>query len=327
MKIAASFITLLFSLFWVPSLLAAPYKVLVVMSYEEDFHWSKSIKVGIESALLTHADLTFFYMDTKVNRSGGPEKAKEAFEVYKAIQPDGVITIDDNAQSMFVLPYLKGKVSTPIMFAGVNAEPSVYGFPNKHISGVLERGHIRESIAFLKQLMPDVNSVGFLVKDSASGKAVISQVALEKEAYPALSCGIKYVKNDVDVDTASAELEKLCDAVYIDGAAGINKSGGGTFTYTELFSRVDKQFSGPIIGANRHHVESGAFSAVIKTGYEQGETSARMLLKAMQGTPLAELPITRNYRGRRVLSALALKKFNISPRPVLLKGVELIRGL
>lgn len=304
---------------------AAPFKVLVVMSYEEDFHWSQAIKKGIESSLLTEADLTFFYMDTKVNKAGGIQKASEAFQLFQSLNPNGVITVDDNAQSMFVVPYLKDKVSTPVMFAGVNAPPVKYGFPNPHISGVLERGHIRESIVFLQQLKPEVNRVGFITKNSPSGKAVIGQVKQEKEGYAADVCGIEFVETVADVKLAAKRLSETCHAVYVDGAAGI-KSANGSLSYRELFKEIALHFDGPIIGANSHHVESGAFSAVVKTGYEQGETAARMLLRAMKGTPVSEISVTRNYRGKRVLNATAIKQFGISPRPVLLRGVQLVRG-
>lgn len=324
-SLALTFILSCFT-FFASSAFAAPFKVLVVMSYEQDFHWSKAIKKGIESALLTEADLTFFYMDTKVNKAGGDQKASEAFALYKSLNPDGVITIDDNAQSMFVVPYLKDKVSTPVMFAGVNAAPAKYGFPNNHISGVLERGHIRESIVFLQQLMPEVRRIGFITKDSPSGKAVIGQVEEEKSDYAARICGIEFVHDVATVKAAAKSLSESCDAVYIDGAAGIKKPQGGSLSYSELFSLVAQDFSGPIIGANGHHVESGAFSAVVKTGYEQGNRAGSLLLKAMQGTPVSEIPVTRNYRGKRVLNATAVKKFSITPRPVLLRGVQLVRG-
>ncbi len=66
------------------------------------------------------------------------------------------------------------------MFSGVNAEAEKYGFPNSHISGILERGHIRESIAFSRQLDPAIRSVAFIARDSPSGQALFQQY--EKES-------------------------------------------------------------------------------------------------------------------------------------------------
>ena len=43
------------------ALAGEPYKVLVVMSYEEDNPWCKEIREGIESVLSTSAELEYFY--------------------------------------------------------------------------------------------------------------------------------------------------------------------------------------------------------------------------------------------------------------------------
>ena len=126
---------------------SSSFKVLVVMSYHESMPWVKEIKEGIDSEIEGVCDLKYFYMDTKRNIEGGPQKAKEAYAMYLDFRPDGVIAADDNAQSMFVVPYLKNKVKTPVVFCGVNHEPDTYGYPASNITGVLERDHIGESIA------------------------------------------------------------------------------------------------------------------------------------------------------------------------------------
>ena len=138
--------------------------VLVVMSYEQNNPWCKEIKEGIETALNDQYKATYFYMDTKINMAGGKGKASEAYALYQKLQPKGVIAADDNAQWMFVIPYLKNKVNTPVMFCGVNAEAEKYGYPTSNVSGILERGHIKESITFFKQLVSEAETIGFYPK-------------------------------------------------------------------------------------------------------------------------------------------------------------------
>ena len=79
---------------------ASPYKILVVMSYEVDFPWCGDISEGIESVVGDTGEIRYFYMDTK-DLAGGEKKAKEAYDLFLAYQPDGVIASDDNAQSIF----------------------------------------------------------------------------------------------------------------------------------------------------------------------------------------------------------------------------------
>ena len=261
------------------------FQVLVVMSYEENNPWSIEIKEGIESVLAAGSDLHFVYMDTKVNFDGGPQKAAVAYEAYQKLSPDGVITVDDNAQWMFVEPYLKNKVDMPIMFCGVNAKAEKYGFPNQHISGTLERGHIRESIAFMKQLRTDFERACFLTRESPSGLSLKQQVEEDQQQFIVENGGFYMVNSTNDLSRLSSTLTQNCDAIYIDSLEGIVDDGGKALNHRQVFQALEQIYPGPFIGANRYHVEQGALSAVVKTGQEQGRTAAKMLLKAMRGTP------------------------------------------
>lgn len=305
---------------------ATSCKVLTVMSYEEDNPWCVEIKEGIDSVLADVCDVKYFYMDTKKDLEGGPQKAQEAYTLYQEYQPDGVITADDNAQTMFVVKYLQGSGETPVMFCAVNAEPETYGYPSSSISGVLERWHIKESLAFMKQLDPSVKTVGFIAKDSPSGQALLHQVESESDTYPAKFTTFKLPKTKQELVTVITELkEQQTDVIYMDSMEGILDEAGKPLTSREIIGFTSQTSGKPVIGANRYHLEQGALCAVIKTGQEQGRTAAEMLLKAMQGTPVAELPITKNQHGKRIVNVTVMKALNIKPQRRALIGVELVK--
>lgn len=304
---------------------AADYKVLVVMSYEEHNPWCKEIKEGIDAVLSETSDITYFYMDTKVDLEGGAAKAKEAFALFEDLRPDGVITADDNAQHMFVLPYLYDKTEAPVMFCGVNADADRYGYPNAHISGILERGHIRESIAFSKQMVPSIENVVFIARNSPSGKALSQQVEEESESFPARKIGVHLLDSIDDIAEFEAGIREQYDAIYIDSLEGIQDTQGRALSNMEAIELLASTFRKPIIGANQYHVEQGALCAVVKTGQEQGKTAAEMLLKAMQGVPIPELLVSRNFRGKRIINVTAMEQLDIKVRPIVLLGATLIK--
>ena len=304
---------------------AAIFKVLVVMSYEQRNPWCMEIKRGIDSALANNCEITYFYMDTKINLGGGKQKAKEAYSLFKKLQPDGVITADDNAQSMFVVPYLKDKIKMPVMFCGVNAEAEEYGYPASNVSGILERGHIRESVALLKQLSPSTKTIAFITKNSPSGEALLRQVEKESGAYLLNVTTLTLVRTVKELVTVSEELKEQCDVIYMDSTAGIVDEKGNPLDTKEIIRILENAFSKPIIAGNEYHVEQGALCAVVKTGDEQGRTAAEMLLKAMQGTPVSEIPITVNCRGKRVINVTVMERFGIRPKPIVLLGAKLVR--
>jgi ABC-type uncharacterized transport system substrate-binding protein len=304
---------------------AASNKIMVVMSYEEDNPWCMQIKEGIDSVLAGDSEIKYFYMDTKKNINGGARKAKEAYELYKHFRPDGVIAADDNAQSMFVLPYLKDKVNTPVMFCAVNAEPVKYGYPASNVSGILERGFVRESIAFAKQLVPSIETVGFLAKDSPSGRAIRKQVESESDTYLTKFTGFKLVQTIEETLTALAAYQKTSDALFITSTNGILDADGKSLDNEQVTKIVAKFYKKPLIGANNFHVKHGVLCAVVKSGNAQGRIAAELLVKAMKGIPINQIPITVNKYGKRMLNVTVMKDLGIKPKRRVLVGTQLVK--
>lgn len=304
--------------------LAAEFKVLVVMSYEENNPWCKEIREGIDGVLAPVADIRYFYMNTKVDRSGGPGRAAEAMALFDSLKPDGVIVADDDAQAMFVVPYLKDKVATPVMFNGVNAAAEKYGYPNAHISGVLERAHVRESLAFAKQLLPALGSACFLTNDVPPGRALRAQVEEEKDSYPVRPRAFHHVKSLRALEALAKPL-RACDVLFVDSLEGIVDDAGKPLGNAEVLGHLAKVYAGPVLGGNRYQVEQGAWAAVVKTGQEQGETAAEMLLRAMRGASPASMPVAKNSKGQRVINVSAMEAHEVSLKPLLLRGAVLVK--
>lgn len=304
---------------------AAPFKVLVVMSYDDSYPWTLEIKEGIDSALKDKCEVKYFYMNTKRDPDHGHEKAKEAYQVYQEFQPDGVIAADDDAQAMFVVPYMKDKVKTPVMFCGVNAEPEQYGFPASNVSGILERLHFMESIAFVQQLIPSVRTVGFIQKDSHSWDMTLKQLEKDLKTFPAEMKGAKKPKTLREAIDMTKELKETCDVLFFETLHGCPDESGRPVTDKEIIPKLAEVFGKATIGANAYHVKSGLLCAVIKMGQEQGEIASQMLLKAMQGTPVSQISITRNKKGRRMLNVTVMKAMRISPKPEMLMNTEIVR--
>ncbi len=309
-----------------PEAFSKPARVLVVMSYERDFPWCADIEEGVRSVLPESCHIRLFYMDTKKNLAGGAEKAKEAFSVFKTFKPDGVIAADDNAQSMFVVPYLKNRVQTPVMFCGVNAEPERYGYPADNVSGILERPHFNESFAFVQQLVPSVKSVGFIIKESPTGRAHYNQTRRETEAYPVTLSAFKMPRTVEELVSMTRAIGENSDALLLAALAGVLDASGRPITEKEGIKIALETFGPkPVVGAESYTVNYGALCAVVRTGQEQGETAARMLLRAMGGMPVSRIPVTRNSRGKRIINATTMKALGIKPRPDILRGAELVR--
>ncbi len=63
--------------------------------------------------------------------------ALAAFELARDLQPDIIITSDDNAAKYLIVPYLVD-TATPVVFTGINGTVREYGFPAKNVTGMVE---------------------------------------------------------------------------------------------------------------------------------------------------------------------------------------------
>ena len=303
---------------------AAHYTVLVVMSYGADFEFVQEIKQGIASVLSDTCHIDYFYMDTKKNIAGGPEKAREAYELYRKRRPDGVIAADDNAQAMFVVPYLKDKVKTPVIFCGVNAAPEKYGYPASNVSGILERHQISQSLAFTKLLVPSIKTFGLMTYDSPSGRSVLAHFEREEHTLPVELAAARFPKTLAEAKTMANSLNRLCDVLFIPSMQGLKDDDGNTIPEKKIILALTRAYARPIIGGNSYNIKYGMLCGVIKNGQEQGAVAAEMLLKAMGGTPISQIRVTRNRRGKAVINVTVMKSFGIKPKPILLKDTALV---
>ena len=304
---------------------SAAYKVLVVFSYGTGYPWVQEIKAGIDSVLAEKAEIRYFYMNTKKNIEGGPQKAEEASAIYKEFQPDGVITVNDNAQSMFAVPFLKDKVKTPVMFCGVNTAPGRYGYPASNVSGVLEQSHIAESIAFVQQLVPTAKRVSFMMKSGHTAKMATSQIKKESNTYSARIVDFKLPTTEQDLVTMAAELKKETDVLFVTSLKGIKDKNGDPLEFLKIMSILTDVFGKPIISTKYPVIQYGGLCGLIASGSQDGSVAAEMLLRAMQGTPVGKIPIVREINSKRIINIDMLKALKIKPNPAALRGAELIR--
>ncbi len=309
-----------------PVLAEERYKVLVVFSYEQDYLWESEIREEIEKILSPFADLSFFYMNTKIALEKGSDKAAEAFALYQKIQPDGVIVGDDNAQSLFVVPYLKNRVSTPVIFCGVNAEPEAYGYPANNVSGILERYHFEEGLSLNRQIVGKTETFAIMVNESPLADLIDRQLTAERDELSAKLIAFLRPKTLTQAVNMAQNIRDKVDLLMLMTLKGIVDNEGRPVNDGESLPAVVEAFNKPITATADFVVQYGALSGVLASGQEQGQQAATMLLSAMRGVPMDQLSVTRNYRGKRIINVSAAKKLGIVLNPMVLRGAKLVRS-
>ena len=299
-------------------------KILVVMSYDREYHGETLIKEGIEENS-TGVNKRYVYLDTKKHLDKGPEKAQKAYDIYKQFKPDVIISVDDHAQSMFILPYIKDKHDTPVVFCGVNDDASQYGYPTSQVTGILEKKHYKQSIHFVKLIVPEIAKIAVLYKENTSNITNVAQIKKEQPGYIVDIKEFLAIKTQQELLKTLGRLEGQVDALMVLNLAGITGYGGRKLGTVETMTFVSDNWPKPTIGASKREIEVGLLCAIAKSNKEQGLVAGQMAKDILAGKSVASIPVTQNRNGQRMINASTAKKLGIKLKPMALLGTELLQ--
>lgn len=299
-------------------------KVLLVFSYHPEYSWVIEETRGVEDVLEGKGiTIEKFYLDTKRRTSAEWKKqvAEDAMKKIEEFKPDLVMVFDDNACELVAKKYI-GK-TIPFVFGGMNGEPGDYGFPAENITGVLERGHVNESIELLKQLVPGLTKAAIITDNSLSSQAFISRVrktTLPIEIY-------EFYSSD-DFDTWKARVEELQSKVDVIGLFlyhTIKEKGKEVSLPAEEVLRWTLENSGlPEFSLFDFTVKGGALCGVTLSGYEQGKATAEIALMILAGASPANISIKYPEKGIPMINETRAKELKINIPKDLLQKVEIV---
>ncbi|MBU0484708.1 MAG: hypothetical protein KKB30_09365 [Proteobacteria bacterium] len=294
------------------------------MSYHQGNTWQDQQREGIES-VLSGAEIQYYYLDAKRNHDGAQARAEEAFNLFQNFKPDAIITADDHAQLMFVVPYLKDKVKTPVIFMGVNNDATKYGFPATNVTGIVEIKHVREGLNFAQLIDHKIKKVAVIYKDNLSNELNVEQLKKEQADYSIKITKFIKLKSMSEAVDMIKTLQKEVDAIFSLNLTGLINEQGEQLETTTSMAKLSLLSQIPIIGAESFDIESGALCGIIKTGQEQGATAARMVYDILNGKNIRDIPITSNKNGQRYINVTTAKRLGIKLDSAAIRGSVLVR--
>lgn len=274
---------------------AATHRILYVDSYHPEYIWSQDCLNGAKGVLAGRKDveLKVFYLDTK--RSNKTEegrlriaqKAKRLIEEYK---PTVVIVADDNAAD-YLAARLFASSSLPFVFSGLNWDASVYGFPNEHVTGMIEVCLVRDLLDTLSSFAKG-KKIGYLASDTESERKELINI---KKRF-----GLKFeerlVKTLSELKAAFVELQRSNDMVIIQECRSVDG-----FDHAKMVEFVRKNTTKPT-GAMQKYLIHYALITYAKVGEEQGEWAARTALAIIDGKKPSDFPVAENRKARIILN-------------------------
>ena len=282
-------------------------RILILHSYDKNYSWVKDINVGLNRVLDSRSDYSvhWYYMDTKLHPT--PEfKNNAGIAARRMIDeapPDIIIAVDDDAQQ-YVTRYYVDHPGIKIVFAGVNNEPQPYGFDHaNNVTGILERiplAALKETLLIAAQRngLKSPLRIQF-IGDRAETVLLDDKYASQYDWAPLQKLDSKLVNTYGEWQQAVLESAGKTDFLITSNYRKIVRSASDSTLVPpgELMAWTESHSPVPIIGVNGFVAEDGAMLAIGTSGYEQGETAAKLAQEILDhGTSTKQLPFIISHQ-------------------------------
>jgi len=292
-------------------------KILYIDSYHEGYVWSDGVTQGIRDGLKgTGVELKVFRMDTKRNRDeefkqASALKAKALIESYK---PDIVIASDDNASKYLIVPHFKNS-DLPFVFCGLNEELSVYGYPFKNTTGMVEQ-HLVKPVIHQLSLQAKGKRLGFLGSNTLTSRKS-QQSYTDKQQ---ITFDKVYFATDFD-DWKSAfiKIQTEVDILILNGPRHIiNWDEKQAIEFVQQNTKIPT-------GAVASWVMPFAMLGIVLVPEGHGQWAASSALKILRGAEPNSIPIHHDTDGKLMLNMKISQQLDLTFTMQQLRIAELLR--
>lgn len=291
------------------------YKILHVMSYHQTWEWNQQQFRGFKDGL---GDLSVSFkvieLDTKrISDEGKIQKrAQQAHDLVKSWQPDLLYTNDDNAQKYVATRYIS--TNLPIVFSGVNRDPSEYGFLSaKNVTGVMEYEHFVPTLNYLRTLEPNIKRLAVIINPGLTWKGVASRIRSQIKNIPDIDVTEWIlVEEQEEFQNAILHLQDKVDAIAMLGVFNIKDKEGNNLDYTEVLKWTQQNSQLPDFSFWETRVERGTLCAVAVSGYEQGLIAGKMARDILKNKKdPASISISSTTKGQPMINLKRAKDLGI----------------
>ena len=256
--------------------------------YYPVYDWSMGEVNGARSILEPAGlEMKVISMDSKRNPDEAFIKAAalQAKVDIEQWQPDLIIACDDNASKYLIEPYYKNH-SIPVVFCGVNWDASIYGYPYKNATGMVEISMIAQLVQELKRYAKG-ERVGVLAGNVISDRKSVRN--FEKKAH------IKF-RHKIFVNTAEQwkkaflMLQNKVDVVIIENSMSI--SGWEPEDMHDFVMHNTRIPTGTVQPVMQPYVLIG----FLQVPEEQGRYAAKTALRILDGELPQNISIVTNHQ-------------------------------
>ena len=217
------------------------------------------------------------------NAQGDQATLTNIVNTFASSDADGFLAIaTPTAQSLATVI-----TDRPVVFAAVT-DPVAAGLvaswesPDANLAGVSDLNPMKDQLELIKEALPEAKTVGIVY----SAGEVNSEVQVTEAEKAAAELGLEIKKATV---TNSSEVQQAAASLDVD--AFLIPTDNTVVSAAESVIQVGEQKQIPVFASDESTMERGAAAGLSVNYTQQGKDAAAIMLKLLEGTPAAEIPV------------------------------------
>lgn len=286
----------------------APYslkdkKIVFIDSYDRSYEWSDRMIKGFERIIIPAGiSYKFIHMDTKKNdtKEYGGKVAVEAKRIIDEYKPDILVAADDPASKYLIMPYYRNS-DIPVLFCAVNWDASVYGYPYKNSTGMIEIDFIEEMVNFLKKYAKGDRLAYICPNDETSRKVA----KIYNENFFNGNLKVHIVNTFTEFRETFLKTQKEADMIILYNNAGIRD-----WNDSEAKDFLMRETKVPT-GSNNPVMSEFVLISIAKDPEEFGIFAAETAINILKGKKVSDIPVITNKKAMLIVNMTLAGKLNI----------------
>lgn len=285
---------------------AAPLKgkkIVFIDSYDRSYQWSDRLIKGFEQIIIP-AGISYklIHMDTKNNDSEDFKKktAIDAKRIIDEYKPDIIVASDDPASKYIIMPYYKD-ANIPVIFCAVNWDASLYGYPYKNSTGMIEVDFVEETVNFLRKYAKGDRLAYICPNDETSRKVA----KIYNESFFNGNLKIHIVNNFSEFKNAFLETQKDTDMLLLYNNAGIKG-----WDHDEAKDFIMRETRIPT-GSNNPVMSEFVLVSIPKAPEEFGIFAAEAVIEILRGKKVSDIPVITNKKALLMINMNLADKLGV----------------
>jgi PAS domain S-box-containing protein len=233
-------------------------------------------------------------------------------EGYKGTRFDAVIATDNDA-----LEFLRENrdelfPGVPLVFCGINGFNERMLDGRRDITGTIERTDYAGTIRAGLKLRPATKNIVVVVDNSTTGKAHLSEMMKIRGEFPE-SLNFTYLSlADMTMDELAKKLSELNRNDIVLLLHHFMDKNGISHPVSESTSLLAKRSSAPVFITSDNRLGFGVLGGYLISGYSQGESAARMVIRILNGTDVSTIPVSLKSPNQYMFDYNVMRRFGIA---------------